>query len=327
MKRLLVTLFALLLSLTVSAKEVKLKAKEVKLTADNTVVLRDSFNSSSITQLKKELLSLDANLKSGYPIYLVLYTPGGSIQKGLELFEFVKGLNRPVHTVTIFAASMGFQTVQSLGERYILNYGVLMSHKARGGFEGEFGGGLSQLDSRYGMWLKRIDMLDKVTVERSKGKQTLKTYRAAYDNELWLNGPEAVEKGYADAIASVSCDNNLTSKTVEQEFDLGFFQVTVKFSGCPIITSPLSISAKLLTNQGYKSLDEFLKMNGKFGKGCREEETDSNKDYYGSVISPPKRAELCAYDKELTIGKIQEALKEKDSHHNRDLRNHVQYSY
>lgn len=314
-------LVALILSLSFAVS-----AKDIKLTADNTVTLRTSFNSSSVTKLKQDLLELDANLKSGYPIYLVLYTPGGSIQKGLELFEFVKGLNRPVHTITIFAASMGFQTVQSLGKRYILKYGVLMSHKARGGFEGEFGGGLSQLDSRYGLWLRRVDMLDKVTVARTGGKQTLKSYRAAYDNELWLNGPEAVEKGYADDVATVSCDTTLTSKTVNQVFDLGFFRVTASFSGCPIITSPTAVRGELLTNDGFMETKDFLVKNGKFGEKCREKEIAPQKDYYGNVIEG-KSAQLCAYDKTLDLTKINEIVKEKEVFLNRDLRNNVEYSY
>jgi len=319
MKKFLIALFAIMLRFSVNAKD-------LKLTADNTVVLRQSFNSSSVTALKKDLLKLNANLKSGYPIYLVLYSPGGSIQKGLELFEFIKGLNRPVHTVTIFAASMGFQTVQSLGERYILKYGVLMSHKARGGFQGEFGGRLSQLDSRYGMWLKKIDMLDKVTVARTNGKQTLKSYRASYDNELWLNGPEAVEKGYADAIATVSCDVTLTSKEIKQIFDLGFFRLQVTFSGCPLITSPLAVRGELLTNKGYMGITDFLSKNGKFGKKCKETGTDSKKDYYGNIV-PAVPAQLCAYDKELTLDKIDLGIQKKEKFLNRDLRNSVEYSY
>ena len=319
MKGILGVFFALLLSMSVSAKE-------IKLTADNTAVLRQSFNSASVTALKKDLLALDANLKSGYPIYLVLYSPGGSIQKGLELFEFVKGLNRPVHTVTIFAASMGFQTVQSLGKRYILKYGVLMSHKARGGFSGEFGGGLSQLDSRYGMWLKRIDMLDKVTVARTNGKQTLKSYRASYDNELWLNGPEAVEKGYADEVVTVSCDATLSSKESSQVFDLGFFKVNVTFSACPIITSPLKVSLSLLTNKGYMSVEKFLESNGKFGKSCNEKAIPTSKDYYGNVVKGTE-AQTCAYDKEITYESLTKKLEEKQSFLNRDLRNSVEYSY
>jgi len=321
MKPFLAVFFAFFLSLSVSAKE-------IKLTSDNTAVLRQSFNSASITELKKELLELNAKLKSGYPIYLVLYTPGGSIQKGLELFEFIKGLNRPVHTITIFAASMGFQTVQSLGERYILNYGVLMSHKARGGFSGEFGGGVSQLDARYGLWLRRVDMLDKVTVSRTNGKQTLKSYRASYDNELWLNGPEAVEKGYADEVVSVSCDTSLLGEEKQKEvtFNFFFFKIRAKFSGCPIVTSPLSVRAELLTNKGYMNLEEFLAKNGKFGKECRETETQASKDFYGNVI-PGKSAEVCAYNKKLTMKEIEEKLEERHKFLNRNLRDHVEYSY
>ena len=319
MKKIMVTFFALMLSLSISAKA-------IKLTVDNTAVLRSSFNANSVTKLKQDLLKLNANLKSGYPIYLVLYTPGGSIQKGLELFEFIQGLNRPVHTVTIFAASMGFQTVQSLGKRYILKYGVLMSHKARGGFSGEFGGGLSQLDSRYGMWLKRIDMLDKVTVARTNGKQTLKSYRASYDNELWLNGPEAVAKGYADEIAVVSCGTTLTEKEIAQTFNLGFLRVRVTFSACPIITSPLAIRGEILTNRGFMSTTDFLEKNGKFGKKCIDTAVSADKDYYGNVI-PAVPSQLCAYDKSMTPNTIKLKMNKKEKFLNRDLRNHVEYSY
>ena len=112
---------------------------------------------------------MDASLKSGYPIYLFLNTPGGSIQAGLELIEGLNGINRPIHTVTLFAASMGWQLVQHLGTRYVLKYGVLMSHKARGQFSGEFGGGASQMDARYGLWLKRVHIME--TLQYTRGKK------------------------------------------------------------------------------------------------------------------------------------------------------------
>lgn len=321
MKSITTLLFALLLSMSVNAKE-------IVLTADNTAVLRESFNSSSIMELKKDLLRLNAQLKSGYPIYLVLYTPGGSIQKGLELFEFVEGLNRPVHTITLFAASMGFQTVQHLGTRYILKYGVLMSHKARGGFQGEFGGTESQIDSRYGLWLRRVKMMDELTVKRTNGKQTIQSYIASYAPELWLNGPEAVKGGYADEVAVVSCDTSLTIPGTEKTktLNLGFFSIKATFSGCPLLTSPLSVNAELLTNKGYMSVEEFLSKNGKFGEKCRETETQASRDYYGTP-QPSQPAQTCAYDKKLKLEDINKALEEKVKFFNRDLRNHVEHSY
>lgn len=302
-----------------------IQAKEIKLTTDNTAVLRESFNASSITQLKQDLSRLDANLKSGYPIYLVLYTPGGSVQKGLELFEFAKGLNRPIHTVTIFAASMGFQAIQNLGKRYVLKYGILMSHKARGGFEGEFGGGLGQLDARYSMWLKRVDSLDKQTVKRTKGKQTLKSYRAAYENELWLNGDEAVAKGYADEVAIVSCSKDLSQGKSAKTLNLGFFKVKLQFSDCPLVTSPLGMSASILTNNGYMDMDDFLVKNGKFGKDCKRKKTKQYDSFSSENIVEEK--ELCAYDINLSYEKIKAQMEKQMSIANKDLRNSVKYSY
>ena len=318
MNKILTLLAAIIFSMSV-------QAKDIVLSADNSLILNTPFTKQSTNNLMGEAIELDANLKSGYPMYLFLYTPGGSIQAGLELFEFLKGLNRPIHTITLFAASMGFQTVQHLGKRYILKYGVLMSHKARGGFTGEFGGGLSQLDSRFNMWLKRIDMMDKLTVKRTKGKQTLKSYRAAYDNELWLNGEEAVEKGYADEVVSIKCDMSLRG-TKEVKANLGFFSVIAEFSACPIRTAPVKVKANILTNSGEMDLTEFLMQNGKFGIKCNEKGFPGGKDYYGNIIEP-KEPELCSRDKKLTLEKITKEIDKQMGHLNRNLRDHIVYSY
>ena len=319
MKKMFILLFAMVISFSVNAKK-------IKLTSDNTVSLRSSFNSSSVTDLKQDLIKLDSTLKSGYPIYLVLYTPGGSIQYGLELFEFIKGLNRPVHTITIFAASMGFQAVQHLGKRYILRYGVLMSHNAAGGARGEFNGaGKGQIASRLGLWYRRLGMMDTSTVKRTSGKQTLKSYQSAYSPELWLNGPEAVEGGYADEIVTVSCDTNLTNSLTGKNFSNGFYKITALFSGCPLITSPVEMSASLLTNKGYMPLNKFLEKNGKFGKNCKDKKTKISKGW--NEESEVVEAELCAYDKTITLGFLMNKIKEKEDFFNRDLKNYIERSY
>ena len=336
MKSLITMLLALTLCFSVQAADQVKQAKPelVTLSADNTLHLSDSFNSQAVTELMQKATAMDANLKSGYPIFVVLYTPGGSIQLGLELFEFLKGLNRPVHTITIFAASMGFQMVQHMGDRIIMKYGVLMSHKARGAFSGEFGGGISQLDSRYQLWLRRITLMDQQTVDRTKGKQTMKTYTDAYTPELWLNGEEAVEKGYADKVATVRCDISLTGER-EETFDFGFFKIIAVFSKCPLKTRPLDIKVAILTNKGEMPLKEFLQKNGKFGKECREyERTYYSKtsgvyssSYTDDEEKKTEEAELCAKDKELTLEKITKAKEEKFKYLTRNLRDHIEYSY
>lgn len=245
------------------------KVQEIVLTDENTISLRTAFTDDSVGRLIAEADKLNSRLPSGQPIYLFLRTPGGSIQAGLELFEYLKGLNRPVHTITLFAASMGFQTVQQLGNRYILKYGILMSHRASGGFQGEFGGEASQMDSRYGLWLRRIQLLDKETVARTRGKQTLKSYQAAYANELWLNGEEAVQQGYADAVVTVKCHASLENKTEDYDIRDFFASATVTVSRCPMKTGILDVKANVVTNKGPMALNQFLAVNPEF-KSCQQ---------------------------------------------------------
>lgn len=301
-------------------------AKEITLTKDNTLVLNEAFTGSSISSLIGEAKKINANLKSGYPIYLFLNTPGGSIQAGLELIEFLKGLNRPVHTVTLFSASMGFQLVQHLGKRYILKYGVLMSHKAAGGFRGEFGGGGSQIDSRYGLWLRRLGMMDKQTVNRTKGKKTLKEYQSEYDNELWLNGEEAVRNGYADSVVSVKCGESLNGTTSKNIRNFGF-NIRLSFDSCPIRTYPVSIKANVRTNKGYMSLDDFMANGGKFGKDCRENATKAKTGWNNEIVEGPKKAELCLMDKKLTLKNIEKTIEQEKANIMNSKRNVIKMSF
>ena len=310
MKKLLALLLMLTMSFSALASENKndLVPTDIVLTEDNLITLRGPFTAASTGEVMEKARQLDSKLKSGYPIYLFLATPGGSIQAGLQMYEYLRNLNRPVHTITLFAASMGFQTVQQLGNRYILKYGVLMSHKASGGFDGDFGGGPSQLDSRYGLWIRRIDLLDKDTVARTNGKQTLESYRAAYSNELWLNGPEAVSQGYADAIANIKCDGSLSGSD-QIEVQAMFFSVVVDVPKCPVNSAAKKVSANVETNRGKMSLNEFVSNGGKFGKECRRGE-DVGVSYDGNTtrVAP----ELCTVDPDLTMDTLKRAIQERN---------------
>ena len=285
-------------------------ANEIILTKDNTLVLNDAFTGKTVSDLIGQAKKMNAGLKSGYPIYLFLDTPGGSIQAGIELIEYLNGINRPVHTVTLFAASMGWQLAQHLGKRYVLKYGVLMSHKAAGGFQGEFGGSGSQIDSRYGLWLRRVTMMDQQTVDRTEGKKTLKQYQSEYDNELWLNGSEAVAAGYADEVVSVKCSADLSGSRTQT---ISFFglKIDLSFDNCPIRTYPTEIRVNVRTNQGYMSLDKFMESGGIFGKDCRKENDDARVDWNGKILSNGRDKQLCLMDENLTLDNINKMLEDE----------------
>lgn len=248
------TLSAILIYPLVSASKAD-SQNRIVLTSDNSVSLNGEINNESVSEAIVALQKLDS--KSKKPIYLFIYSPGGSIQAGFELIEAAKGLNRPVNTITMFGASMAFQTVQALGTRNVLRNGVLMSHRAAGGFEGSFGGqSPSQIDSRYGFWLQRIKELDEQTVARTGGKQTLASYQKQYANETWLTGSQSVAQGYADAIVTVKCDKSLNGVTTHS---LSFFGMLINYdmSMCPLITSPLNVRISNGTKNDPRMVEEI----------------------------------------------------------------------
>jgi hypothetical protein len=115
-----------------------------------------------------------------------------------------------------------------------------MAHKARGGFQGEFGDGTAQLDQRYDFWMRKLTRLDKKAVERTKGKHTLDSYRKLFENEYWCEGQDCVEQGFADKVAGVTCDSSL--KGVQQKhISLSFMgiriEVEYKLPDCPLISA------------------------------------------------------------------------------------------
>ncbi len=211
---------------------------KVTLTKDNVLVMNTDFNSTSVAKLAAKAKEMDSILPTKEPLYLVLDSPGGSIDAGIELIENLNNLNRPIHTLTLFSASMGFQTVQGVkrGHRLITSAGTLMSHKARGGFSGEFPG---QLDSRYSYYLKRVTNLDKGVVARTKGKHTMQSYAALIENEYWCDGQDCINQGFADMVVNASCDKSLSGTKVESErfVFMGMpIELQLIMSACPVIT-------------------------------------------------------------------------------------------
>lgn len=238
-------LFLTTLVLSACASTGLADANTVTLNAGNTLVMDQEYTDVSVAKLALRARELDEKLPKGKPLYLVMLSPGGSIEAGLELIDNLNAMKRTIHTVTVFGASMAFQNVQGLaGERYITSTGILMAHKASGGFSGEFPG---QLDSRYQFYIRRLTKLDEQTVSRSRGYYTIETFQAAYENELWCEGQDCVNKGLADAAVKVTCDNTLSgTRTIEERVEFLGMPIEVKMvkAACPTITGVLELDIK-----------------------------------------------------------------------------------
>ena len=211
------------------------KNQEIILTEDNSVVFNQQVTEEYTS---KKILEIMKKAKKGIPLYLVLDTPGGSVSAGLAFVDSIKSLKVRVHTVTIFAASMGYQFVQELGTRYITASGTLMSHRgAVGGLSGQVPG---ELNSR----LNHIQAILSGMSSRAAARIGMdkKAYEQAIINELWISGQDAVSAKHADALANVSCDKGLTDGVYVENFNTLFGKVSVEFSKCPLVSAPLGFS-------------------------------------------------------------------------------------
>jgi ATP-dependent protease ClpP protease subunit len=228
MKLILIFLTVLILSVITNAQSL-----HINLTQQNTVTIRNEINDEVVTKAAKELSNLITKRgKQNYKIYLVLDTPGGSIDSGLNFIEFAKTLPN-VETLTIFAASMGSAIVEALpGKRNILPTGILMFHRARGGVQGQFESG--ELETRLDLYKRLVRSMEQTNSSRMS--MSLEMYKLAVKDELWILGSEAIRAKAADNVVTVSCSSELISENKTETFLIGgMFAVRVDFSACPIL--------------------------------------------------------------------------------------------
>lgn len=267
----------------------------IHLNKNNTLVLNEVVTQASVAQIMVQARKMDQALFSGdEPMYLVLNTPGGDVEAGIALSRFINGLRRPTETITIFAASMGFQIAQQLKARHIVKNGTLMSHHAKGGVEGEFGGQEpTQLGNRLAFFTKEIQELDEQTVRRTKGKQTLASYTHAYDHELWLSDETSVAQGYADDVVSVVCDKTIQGTETHKSEFMGI-PVEYETDKCPLNTGILNVKMQVPTNKGLLTYQEFVEKAGRFAADCL-------------IASATNPNAVCSLDTTLTPDKIEQA--------------------
>ena len=132
---------------------------------------------------------------------------------------------------------MGFHIVENADQRMILPNGVLMSHRAKGGVEGEWDG---SIDVRYKFIKNMLDRLNIIAASRMG--LSLQDYKDLIHDEYWTRGSDAVAQKAADTVVAARCDESL-SGTEERTVATMFGSVSLIFAKCPLITAPLGMSA------------------------------------------------------------------------------------
>lgn len=230
----------------------------VQLGTANTVTLRGEINDSNAQSTALELINLAAARGTqNYPIYLVLDTPGGSIDAGENLIEIAKTIPN-LKTITVFAASMGSAIVEALpGERLVIDSGVLMFHRARGGVTGQFETG--ELETRLEFYKKFVRRMEQRNADRLG--LTLKEYKRKIKDEMWLTSGDSLKSGAADKVVALTCTQALIDKNQHASVEVFIFKIELDYSGCPLLRTP-SVSEgqpkeALEAYKRYSSINDF----------------------------------------------------------------------
>lgn len=227
----------LFLSIVFTAESVGRSSNILTLSDKNTLTLNMAIDADSAKDVQLKLMELSRKLSNNDSIYLVLNSPGGSIDAGFKIIETAKGLKQKVHTVSIFSASMSFIISQYLDTRFVLDSSVLMSHRGyASGLEGQVPGSLNTRVNRLTADLEKVNLR-----VAKRAKMSAEAYRALIADELWMDGPEALQFGFADQQVHVFCDKTLQGPGDVTHVSFMGIPITVTWDKCPLITAPRSV--------------------------------------------------------------------------------------
>ena len=204
----------------------------VVLDSESTIVLRGEIAGDTVSETISKLLT-----SKGNTVTLFLSSPGGSVIDGAQLISAIRSVNKRIVCVTDFSASMSFVILQACDERVVLESSILMQHVASFGVR-------HQPEPNA---VSFVNFLQSVTaaMDAAQAKRMqlpLERFKQLTRNDYWLFGADAVKAKAADRVAQVTCSPDLVNK--EETQSLSFFgtRVVVKWSGCPLISNPKSVT-------------------------------------------------------------------------------------
>lgn len=180
-----------------SAQKVK-HIRQLTLKSKNTLTLFEEVTGVNSDKIAFRIREMNQE-NSNEPIVLLLDSPGGSVIAGSKIISAIEASRRPVYTVCVTLCASMAAMIHSYGNiRMSVDRSILMFHNASGGAQGEVPRMLSLLHTldRY------IKKMDNNVITRSKLDS--KHYYELVQNELWIDGEDALEMGLTDELVSLS---------------------------------------------------------------------------------------------------------------------------
>ncbi len=177
---------------------------EKVLTKKRIIFLSSQVDDSSAYTIMRKLWYLES-LDAKKPILLVINSPGGSVHSGFAIWDQIKLITPPIHTLVLgLAASMG--SILSLaapkGKRYAGPNAQIMIHQPLIG--GTIYGQATDLEVQAKEIVKTRELLVSIYVEQTGKPQ--KVVEKALDRDTWMTAEEAKAFGLIDKVVTSYSD-------------------------------------------------------------------------------------------------------------------------
>ncbi|MBB4252327.1 MULTISPECIES: ATP-dependent Clp protease proteolytic subunit [Rhizobium] len=173
-----------------------------RLLRERIIFLNGEVNDTVSALVCAQLLFLEAeNPKK--PINLYINSPGGAVTSGLALYDTMRFIRAPVHTLCMGTArSMGSFLLMAgeAGERAALPNASILIHQPSGGFQGQASDMLIHAEEI----LKTKQRMTRLYAQHCG--RSYEDFERGMDRDRFMTAEEAVEWGLIDRILSVRED-------------------------------------------------------------------------------------------------------------------------
>jgi ATP-dependent Clp protease protease subunit len=161
------------------------------------VVLHGDVNEASISMVVAQLLHLAS--QNNKPIHLVISTYGGSVDEMFMLYDTIKFLPCPIHTVAlgkVMSAGVLLLASGTKGKRMIGKNARIMIHPVSGGVMGNIFEVINDTKEHKRLQDQMVDAIVKETnASKSKIEEIMKS-----GHDVYLLPEEAIQLGIVDKI-------------------------------------------------------------------------------------------------------------------------------
>lgn len=162
------------------------------------IFLWGAVTDRSAQMIVERMLYLEA-IAPGKPIYFFINSPGGVITSGMAIYDVMRMISSPVHTITMgMAASMGaiLLTVGEKKHRYVFEHAKVMIHQPL--ISGQIVAPAIDIKIHAEEIKKTRQELNRIIADTTV--QPLSRVEKDTDRDYYLDGKGAVEYGLADKV-------------------------------------------------------------------------------------------------------------------------------